>query len=53
MKKDEIPRLAEALDIPGTFLCHQGSTAPGIEGLCLLRFDPSFLVTSTRAEHDI
>ena len=33
--KNEIPRLAEALDIPGTFFCHQGTTAPGIEGLCL------------------
>ena len=34
--KSEIPRLAEALDIPGTFFCHQGTTAPGIEGLCLV-----------------
>ena len=35
--KNEIPRLAEALDIPGTFfVCHQGSTAPEIEGLCLV-----------------
>ena len=25
--KSEIPRLAEALDIPATFFCHQGSTA--------------------------
>ena len=34
--KNEIPRLAEELDIPGTFFCHQGTTAPGIEGLCLV-----------------
>ena len=34
--KNEIPRLAEALDIPGTFFCHQGTTAPRIEGLCLV-----------------
>ena len=34
--KSEIPRLAEALDIPATFFCHQGSTAPGMEGLCLV-----------------
>ena len=35
-KKAEILRLAEALDIPETFLCHQGTTAAGIEGLCVL-----------------
>ncbi|KAL9970194.1 hypothetical protein ACROYT_G022528 [Oculina patagonica] len=35
-KKAEILRLAEALDIPETFLCHQGTTAAGIEGLCEL-----------------
>ena len=34
--KSEIPRLAEALDIPATFFFHQGSTAPGMEGLCLV-----------------
>ena len=34
--KNEILRLAEALNIPETFLCHQGTTPPGIEGLCLL-----------------
>ena len=33
--ENEIPRLAESLDIPETFFC-QGTTAPGIEGLCLL-----------------
>ena len=35
-RKNEIPRLAEALDIPKTFFCHQDTTAPGIEGLCVL-----------------
>ena len=35
-RKTEIPLLAEALDIPETFVCHQGTTAPGIEGLCVL-----------------
>ena len=35
LHKNEIPRLAESLDIPETFFC-QGTTAPGIEGLCLL-----------------
>ncbi|XP_027058559.1 uncharacterized protein LOC113685269 [Pocillopora damicornis] len=35
-RKNEISRLAESLDIPETFFCHQGTTAPGIEGLCLL-----------------
>ena len=37
-QKYEIPRLAEARDIPGTFLFFlpPGSTAPGIEGLCLV-----------------
>ena len=35
-KKAEILRLAEALDIPEMFLCHQGTTAAGIEGLCVL-----------------
>ena len=34
--KNEISRLVEALDIPGTLFCHQGSTATGIEGLCLV-----------------
>ena len=34
--KNEIQRHAEALDIPGTLFCHQGTTAPGIEGLCLV-----------------
>ena len=34
--KNEIPRLAEALDIPGTFFCHPGTKALGIEGLCLV-----------------
>ena len=35
-RKTEIPLLVEALDIPETFVCHQGMTAPGIEGLCVL-----------------
>ena len=63
--KSEIPRLAEALDIPGTFFCHQGTTAPRIEGLCLVlrrltypcRYSdliPRFgRATSTGAEHDL
>ena len=43
--KSEIPRLAEALDIPGV----KTTDLP----LSLLRFDPSFRATSTGAEHDL
>ena len=28
LTKNEIPRLADALDIPEAFSCHQGTTAP-------------------------
>jgi len=35
IRKTELPLLAEALDIPETFVFHQGTTAPGIEGLCV------------------
>ena len=35
-RKTEIPLLAEALDIVATFFCHQDTTAPEIEGLCVL-----------------
>ena len=35
-RKTDIPLLAEALNIPETFVCHQGTTsAPEIEGLCV------------------
>ena len=62
--KSEIPRLAEALDILGTFFLpprHNSSwnrrTMSGVKTtdlpLSLLRFDPSFRATSTGAEHDL
>ena len=62
--KSEIPRLAEALDIPATFFLPprinsswNGRTMSGVKTtdlhLSLLRFDPSFRATSTGAEHDI
>ena len=34
--KTEIPLLAEVMNIPGKFVCHQGTTASGTEGLCVL-----------------
>ena len=33
-RKAEISVLVEALDIPETFTCNQGSVIDGIEGLC-------------------
>ena len=35
-RKEDIPMLAEALGIPKTFTCSQGSVSDGIEGLCIM-----------------
>ena len=35
-KKNEIPVLARAMDIPEKFTCPQGTICEGIEGLCIL-----------------
>ena len=35
-EKNDIPLLAEALDVPEVFKCHQGTVCDGIEGLCML-----------------
>ena len=35
-RKGDIPMLAEALGIPETFTCSQGSVSDGIEGLCIM-----------------
>ena len=42
MEKEDIPRLAAALQIPATFRCSQGTICPGEEGLCLLLRRPSY-----------
>ena len=60
----EESRIAEALDIPGTFFLpprlnssRNRRTMSGVKTtdlpLSLLRFNPSFRATSTGAEHDI
>ena len=36
VRKNDLPRLAEALQIPNEFTCEQRSVIPGIEGLCML-----------------
>lgn len=36
VEKEDIPRLATALQIPRFFPCSQGTICPGEEGLCLL-----------------
>ena len=36
MKKEDIPRVAAALQVPNIFKCSQGTICPGEEGLCLL-----------------
>ena len=36
VEKDDIPRLAEALRLPGRFRCSQGTLCSGLEGLCIL-----------------
>ena len=36
VKKGDIPVLAEALGIPDSFICDQGTVSDGVEGLCLL-----------------
>lgn len=36
VEKEEIPRLAAALQIPDFYRCSQGTVCPGEEGLCLL-----------------
>ena len=36
VEKDDIPRMAAALQVPNIFRCSQGTICPGEEGLCLL-----------------
>ena len=36
VEKADLPRLADALQIPAVFKCKQRSVCDGIEGLCLL-----------------
>ena len=36
VEKNDLQRLAEALQIPGTFKCHKGTVCDGMEGLCML-----------------
>lgn len=35
-RKGDIPALAQALQIPASFTCAQGTTCDGLEGLCML-----------------
>ena len=36
VEKTDLHRLAEALPIPGTLKCYQGTVCDGMEGLCML-----------------
>ena len=36
VQKCDLPKLADALDIPDSFHCYQGSVSGGMEGLCML-----------------
>ena len=36
VEKQDLPRLAEALQLPPTFKCQQRSVCPGMEGLCMV-----------------
>ena len=36
VEKNDLQRLAEALQIPGTLKCYQGTVCDGMEGLCML-----------------
>ena len=35
-RKGDIPVLAQALEIPASFTCAQGTTGDGLDGLCML-----------------
>lgn len=42
IEKKDLPRLADALQLPETFRCHQRTTADKLEGLCVLLRRMSF-----------
>ena len=44
MNKRDLLHLAECLQIPGAFVCNQGSVCEGIEAICMLLRRPSFTI---------